>query len=173
MSVRLAYCRRDAPPPLHAAGLSRQPGGYTSSSKEVTTILRQRSRPYLFSNALPPPVVAAASSALDKLMASTRLRDHLQANTQRFRSAMAAAGFKIKGVDHPIVPIMLGDARLASEFAEDMLKRDIYVIGFSYPVVPVGTYERWGRRGGERRAARTCARPLLTTIPHRSDRGAS
>ena len=115
-------------------------GGYTSSTKELATILRQRSRPYLFSNALPPAVVAAASCALDKLMTSTELRDRLQANTVHFRRAMAQAGFKTKGVDHPIVPIMLGDARLASEFADEMLKRDIYVIGFSYPVVPVGTF---------------------------------
>jgi glycine C-acetyltransferase len=113
-------------------------GGYTSSTAEVATILRQRSRPYLFSNALPPAVVAAASASLDKLMASTDLCDRLRANTAHFRSALARGGFTTKGVDHPIVPIMLGDARLAAEFADDMLQRDIYVIGFSYPVVPVG-----------------------------------
>ena len=131
----------------------------------MTTILRQRSRPYLFSNALPPAVVAAASAAFDVLMQSTELRDQLQENTRHFRDAMTKAGFTIKGKDHPIVPIMLGDARLAAEFAEDMLKRDIYVIGFSYPVVPHGTADDSAHRHGARGEAdasgppfRVCAR---------------
>jgi len=113
-------------------------GGYTASSKEVVGLLRQRSRPYLFSNSIPPAIVASASYVFDQLSSSTSLRDKLAENTKHFRKRMSDAGFVIKGKDHPIVPIMLGDARLAAEFADDMLKRDIYVVGFSYPVVPKG-----------------------------------
>ncbi len=113
-------------------------GGFTSGRKEIVELLRQRSRPYLFSNTLPPPLVAASIAALGLLSASTERRDRLEVNTARFRAAMAAAGFKIRAGVHPIVPIMLGDARLATEMADRLLKRGIYVIGFSFPVVPRG-----------------------------------
>ncbi|MDP2314005.1 MAG: glycine C-acetyltransferase [Pseudomonadota bacterium] len=113
-------------------------GGFTSGRKEIAELLRQRSRPYLFSNTLPPPLVAASIAALGMLSASTERRDRLEANTARFRAAMTAAGFQIRPGVHPIVPIMLGDARLATEMADRMLARGIYVIGFSFPVVPRG-----------------------------------
>ncbi|KAJ3020131.1 UNVERIFIED_CONTAM: hypothetical protein HDU68_010332 [Siphonaria sp. JEL0065] len=114
-------------------------GGYTTSSKEVIALLRQRSRPYLFSNTLPPAVVGSALKAFELIdTEGVQLREQLRANTKLFRSRMAAAGFTLKGDDHPIVPVMLGDAKLASEVADDMLKKGIYVIGFSYPVVPKG-----------------------------------
>ena len=113
-------------------------GGFTSGLKEVIELLRQRSRPYLFSNTVAPPIVGAALRAFEMLSASTERRDRLEANTQRFRQAMTAAGFQIRPGVHPIVPIMLGDARLATEMADRMLKRGIYVIGFSFPVVPRG-----------------------------------
>ncbi len=113
-------------------------GGFTASSRNVTDLLRQRSRPYLFSNALAPPIVAAGLAALRLLSGTTELRDRLMANTRRFREAMAEAGFTIKPGDHPIVPVMLGDARLAAAMAEDLLEEGIYVVGFSYPVVPRG-----------------------------------
>ncbi|KAJ3084491.1 2-amino-3-ketobutyrate coenzyme A ligase [Rhizoclosmatium globosum] len=114
-------------------------GGYTTSSKEVISLLRQRSRPYLFSNTLPPAVVGAATKAFELIDSEgPKLREQLRANTKLFRSRMAAAGFTLKGDDHPIVPVMLGDAKLASDVADDMLKKGIYVIGFSYPVVPKG-----------------------------------
>ncbi|XP_048357489.1 2-amino-3-ketobutyrate coenzyme A ligase, mitochondrial [Sphaerodactylus townsendi] len=113
-------------------------GGYTTGPKALIDLLRQRSRPYLFSNSLPPAVVGCASKALDLLMESNAIAQSMAAKTTRFRSKMAAAGFTISGNDHPICPVMLGDARLASLMADDMLKRGIYVIGFSYPVVPKG-----------------------------------
>jgi glycine C-acetyltransferase len=113
-------------------------GGFTTGRAEIVELLRQRSRPYLFSNTLPPPLVAASIAALEMLSASTERRDRLEANTARFRSAMTAAGFAIRPGVHPIVPIMLGDARLATEMADRMLARGIYVIGFSFPVVPRG-----------------------------------
>ncbi|MBN3309481.1 KBL protein, partial [Amia calva] len=113
-------------------------GGYTVGPKPLIDLLRQRSRPYLFSNTLPPPVVGCASKALDLLMASNQIAQSMAAKTKRFRSGMAQAGFTISGADHPICPVMLGDARLASQIAEDMLKRGIYVVGFSFPVVPRG-----------------------------------
>ncbi|XP_060632999.2 2-amino-3-ketobutyrate coenzyme A ligase, mitochondrial [Anolis sagrei] len=113
-------------------------GGYTTGPKGLVDLLRQRSRPYLFSNSLPPAVVGCASKALDLLMESNAIAQSMAAKTTRFRSKMAAAGFTISGNDHPICPVMLGDARLASGMADDMLKRGIYVIGFSYPVVPKG-----------------------------------
>ncbi|XP_078388172.1 2-amino-3-ketobutyrate coenzyme A ligase, mitochondrial [Cetorhinus maximus] len=113
-------------------------GGYTTGPKALIALLRQRSRPYLFSNTLPPPVVGCASKALDLLMDSNIIAQTMTSKTKRFRSQMTAAGFTIGGMDHPICPVMLGDARLASTIAEDMLKRGIYVIGFSYPVVPKG-----------------------------------
>jgi len=113
-------------------------GGFTTGRKEIIDLLRQRSRPYLFSNTLPPALVAASGAAIAMLSASTERRDRLEANTARFRAAMTAAGFQIRPGVHPIVPIMLGDARLATEMADRMLKRGIYVIGFSFPVVPRG-----------------------------------
>ena len=113
-------------------------GGYTASCKELTTLLRQKSRPYVFSNSLPPPVVCQASKVMDLLSSSSELCEKLAINTERFRSKMKAAGFTLSGETHPIVPVMLGDARLASEFADEMLEQGIYVIGFSYPVVPKG-----------------------------------
>ncbi|XP_019400439.1 PREDICTED: 2-amino-3-ketobutyrate coenzyme A ligase, mitochondrial [Crocodylus porosus] len=113
-------------------------GGYTTGPKALIDLLRQRSRPYLFSNSLPPAVVGCASKALDLLMESNAIAQSVAAKTKRFRSKMAAAGFTISGQDHPICPVMLGDARLASVMADDMLERGIYVIGFSFPVVPKG-----------------------------------
>ena len=113
-------------------------GGATSGRKEIIDLLRNRSRPYLFSNSLAPPIVAATLAILDLLSTSTELRDRLEANTTRFRAGMSAAGFTIKPGVHPIVPIMLGDARLANEMARRLLDEGIYVIGFSYPVVPKG-----------------------------------
>ncbi|KAL3842319.1 hypothetical protein ACJMK2_020349 [Sinanodonta woodiana] len=114
-------------------------GGYTAGSKELIALLRQRSRPYLFSNTLPPPVVACASKALDLVMENPDLPKKVLSNTKRFRSKMNDAGFNLSGdPEHPICPVMLGDARLASSFADEMLERGIYVIGFSYPVVPKG-----------------------------------
>jgi glycine C-acetyltransferase len=113
-------------------------GGYTCARSEIVQLLRQRSRPYLFSNSLPPPIVAASLKSLELLSASTELRDRLEASTQWFRGEMTAAGFNIVPGVHPIVPIMLGDARLAAAMAERMLERGVYVIGFSYPVVPQG-----------------------------------
>jgi glycine C-acetyltransferase len=113
-------------------------GGFTSGRREIVELLRQRSRPYLFSNALPPPVVGASNAVLDLLSGSTLLRDRLEANTKRFRSGMTAAGFELKPGSHPIVPIMLYDERLAHEMAAKLLERGIYVIGFSFPVVPRG-----------------------------------
>ena len=113
-------------------------GGFTSGRKEIVDLLRNRSRPYLFSNTLAPPIVAGSLAVLRLLGGSTALRDRLEANTQRFRSAMAAAGFAIRPGVHPIVPIMLGEARVAVDVARRLLERNIYVIGFSYPVVPKG-----------------------------------
>eukprot|EP00823_Brevimastigomonas_motovehiculus_P009076 TRINITY_DN8756_c0_g1_i1.p1 TRINITY_DN8756_c0_g1~~TRINITY_DN8756_c0_g1_i1.p1 ORF type:complete len:417 (+),score=96.77 TRINITY_DN8756_c0_g1_i1:33-1283(+) len=114
-------------------------GGYCTSSKPIIDILRQRARPYLFSNTLAPSNVGACIAAFDLIANNTSLRDKLEANTWRFRKGMEANGFDLGGSkDHPIVPIMLGDARLAGQFADEMLKKGIYVIGFSYPVVPKG-----------------------------------
>ena len=113
-------------------------GGFTAARQEIVDLLRQRSRPYLFSNSLAPPIVAATRACLDLISASTELRDRLEANTMRFREGMTEAGFTIRPGVHPIVPIMLGDARLAMEMADKLLEEGIYVIGFSYPVVPKG-----------------------------------
>ncbi|MDY0059428.1 MAG: glycine C-acetyltransferase [Myxococcota bacterium] len=113
-------------------------GGFIAARQEIVDLLRQRSRPYLFSNSLPPVIVAAALEAFRMVGRTTELRDRLEANTRRFREAMAAAGFQIPAGVHPICPIMLGDARLAQEMARDLLAEGIYVIGFSYPVVPKG-----------------------------------
>lgn len=114
-------------------------GGYTSGRKEIVSTLRQKARPYLFSNTLAPAVAAASIAAFDLLSSSTELRDTLEANTKYFRTEMANAGFKIRPGDHPIVAIMLGDAKLASGMASKLLDHGIYVIGFSYPVVPKDT----------------------------------
>ncbi|MBI4909272.1 MAG: glycine C-acetyltransferase [Acidobacteria bacterium] len=113
-------------------------GGYVSARKEVVALLRQRSRPYLFSNTLPPPIAAASLKALDLLTESTALRDRLESNTRFFRQRMSTLGFTIQPGEHPIVPVMLGDAALASRMADALLARGVYVIGFSYPVVPQG-----------------------------------
>ncbi len=113
-------------------------GGFTTGRQELIDLLRNRSRPYLFSNTLAPPIVAGSLAVLGLLTASTALRDRLATNTMRFREGMSAAGFAIRPGDHPIVPIMLGEATLAVEFASKLLDQSIYVIGFSYPVVPKG-----------------------------------
>jgi glycine C-acetyltransferase len=113
-------------------------GGFTCGRAEVIEFLRQRSRTYLFSNALPPPIVAAALKALELVGESSALRDRLHENARRMRAGLEAAGFLLKPGEHPILPVMLGDATLASNMADALLKRDIYVIGFSYPVVPQG-----------------------------------
>jgi glycine C-acetyltransferase len=113
-------------------------GGFTSGRKEIIDMLRQRSRPYLFSNTLAPAITGASIAVLNMLSETTDLRDKLERNTQYFRQKMTAAGFDIKPGVHPIVPVMLYDAKLAQEFAAKMLDEDIYVIGFYYPVVPQG-----------------------------------
>ncbi|TMQ70676.1 MAG: glycine C-acetyltransferase [Candidatus Eisenbacteria bacterium] len=113
-------------------------GGFTTGRREIIDLLRQRSRPYLFSNTLPPAVVGAGIAVFDLLSATTTLRDRLMENTRRFRAAMSAAGFDIKPGEHPIVPIMLYDERLAHDMARKLLERGIYVIGFSFPVVAKG-----------------------------------
>ena len=113
-------------------------GGFTASRKEIIELLRQRSRPYLFSNTLPPAVVGASLAVFDLLTGTTELRDRLEANTKRFRVGMAAAGFEIKPGEHAIVPIMLYDEKRAHDMAAKLLERGIYVIGFSYPVVAKG-----------------------------------
>jgi len=113
-------------------------GGYASARREIVEMLRQRSRPYLFSNSLPPPVVGASLKAIELLQRSTELRDRLEESTRWFREQMTRAGFNIVPGTHPIVPIMLGDATLAAGMAERLLARGIYVVGFSYPVVPQG-----------------------------------
>lgn len=113
-------------------------GGYSTGRQDVIDVLRQRARPYLFSNSLAPAVAAASIAAFELLMESTALRDRLERNTDHFRRAMAAAGFAIRPGRHPIVPIMLGDARVAHDMARRLLDRGVYVVGFSYPVVPKG-----------------------------------
>ena len=113
-------------------------GGFTTGRQEIIDLLRQRSRPYLFSNTLPPALVAASIRVFEKLSATTELRDRLEENTRYFRSAMTDAGFDIKPGEHPIVPVMLYDAPLAQEFAAKLLEEGIYVIGFFFPVVPKG-----------------------------------
>lgn len=113
-------------------------GGYTTCGRELVELLRQRSRPYLFSNSLPPPVVECASKVLDLLLGSPELAQRVTSSTRHFRTRMKAAGFQLAGDDHPICPVMLGDARLAADFAQGMLEQGIYVVGFSYPVVPKG-----------------------------------
>ena len=114
-------------------------GGFTSGRKEIVDLLRQRSRPYLFSNTVAPPIVAACLKALEILTASTELRDKLEENTKYFRAAVTERGLTIKPGVHPIVPIMIGDAAKSQKFAARMLEKGVYVIGFFYPVVPHGT----------------------------------
>ena len=113
-------------------------GGYTSGRREIVSMLRQRSRPYLFSNTVAPAIVGASLKALDLLTQSDDLRAKLRANTKLFRERMTALGFDILPGDHPIVPVMLGDAAKATQLADKLLTKGIYVIAFSYPVVPQG-----------------------------------
>jgi glycine C-acetyltransferase len=113
-------------------------GGFTSGRREIVELLRQRSRPYLFSNSLAPSIVGASIKVMELLGSSTRLRDRLEENTKYFRQKMTEAGFKIVPGEHPIVPVMLYEAALAQQFAAELLKEGIYVIGFFYPVVPQG-----------------------------------
>jgi glycine C-acetyltransferase len=113
-------------------------GGFTTARQEVVEYLRQRSRPYLFSNTLPPTVALAALKALELAGGSAELRDRLRANARRMRSGLETAGFRLKPGQHPIMPVMLGDAALASKMADRLLEKGIYVIGFSFPVVPQG-----------------------------------
>ena len=113
-------------------------GGFTAARKEIVDILRQRSRPYLFSNTLAPSIVGASLKVLDVLSNTTELRDKLESNTMFFRNAMSDKGFDILEGVHPIVPIMLYDAKLSQDFANKLLEEGIYVIGFYYPVVPKG-----------------------------------
>jgi glycine C-acetyltransferase len=113
-------------------------GGFTSGRKEIVDLLRQRSRPYLFSNTLAPSIVGASIAVFDMLTETTALRDKLEKNTQYFREKMTLAGFDIKPGHHPIVPIMLYDANLSQKMASELLEEGIYVIGFYYPVVPKG-----------------------------------
>jgi glycine C-acetyltransferase len=113
-------------------------GGYTAARRPIVELLRQRSRPYLFSNSVAPPIVAASLTAIDLLERSGELRERLRANTARFRRRMEELEFDILPGDHPIVPVMLGDAALAARFANALLARGVYAVGFSYPVVPLG-----------------------------------
>jgi glycine C-acetyltransferase len=113
-------------------------GGYTSGRREIIDLLRQRSRPYLFSNSLPPSIAAASIASLDLITRSPELREKLHANTKFFREGLASSGLEIRPGTHPIVPVMLGDASLAQRFASRMLEKGIYVIGFFHPVVPQG-----------------------------------
>ncbi|HEY0880869.1 MAG TPA: glycine C-acetyltransferase, partial [Archangium sp.] len=113
-------------------------GGYVSGRKEVVALLRQRARPYLFSNTLMPAIAHATIRCLDLLEQGDEKRKKLKANAAHFRAEMTKLGFTLSGADHPIIPVMLGDAKLAGQFAEEMLKEGIYVIGFSFPVVPQG-----------------------------------
>jgi glycine C-acetyltransferase len=113
-------------------------GGYTSGRKDIIDWLRQRSRPYLFSNSIPPFIAAATLRVIDLLEADTQLKSRLRDNAAYFRAQMSAAGFDLVPGEHPIIPVMLGDAKLASEFAQRLLAHGVYVIGFSFPVVPHG-----------------------------------
>ena len=113
-------------------------GGFTSGSKEIIEMLRQRSRPYLFSNSLAPSIVYASITAINLIQNSNDLRKQLKTNTEYFRKKIQSLGFHIKSGIHPIIPIMIGDAKLSKDLAEDLLNQNIYVIGFSFPVVPKG-----------------------------------
>jgi glycine C-acetyltransferase len=113
-------------------------GGFTTGRKEIVDLLRQRSRPYLFSNTLAPAIAGASIAVLEMLTESTERRDTLARNTEHFRRGIVDAGFEVSGDGHPIIPVMIGDARLAAQMADDLLQEGVYVIGFSYPVVPQG-----------------------------------
>jgi glycine C-acetyltransferase len=113
-------------------------GGFTAAAREIVALLRQRSRPYLFSNTLPPALVCASLACLELLSRTSTHRERLAANTRWFRQSMTEAGFQIRAGEHPIVPILLGDARRAHRIAAELLDEGIYVVGFSYPVVPKG-----------------------------------
>ncbi|MEC9342383.1 MAG: aminotransferase class I/II-fold pyridoxal phosphate-dependent enzyme, partial [Pseudomonadota bacterium] len=113
-------------------------GGYTAANATIVDWLRQRSRPYLFSNTLAPVIAATSLKVFDLIEHGGELRARLTANAERFRSAMTKLGFTLAGADHPIIPVMLGEAQLAQEMAAKMLERGVYVIGFSFPVVPKG-----------------------------------
>jgi glycine C-acetyltransferase len=113
-------------------------GGYTSGRKEIVDWLRQRSRPYLFSNSLAPAIAATTVHVLDMLQQDHELQQRLQRNAARFRAGMEAAGFTLAGAGHPIIPVMLGDAKVAGDMAQRLLAKGIYVIAFSFPVVPQG-----------------------------------
>jgi glycine C-acetyltransferase len=113
-------------------------GGFTTGKKEIVELLRQRSRPYLFSNSIAPAIVGASIAVIDLLASTTELRDRLMRNASRFREGVTRAGLSVREGSTPIVPVMLGDARVAQEMATKMLGEGIYVIGFSYPVVPKG-----------------------------------
>lgn len=113
-------------------------GGYTSGKKEVIEWLRQRSRPYLFSNSVAPPIVSASIKVFEMMAQGAELRKQLRLNSEHFRARMSSAGFVLSGQDHAIIPVMLGDAKLASDMADKMLQKGIYVVGFSFPVVPKG-----------------------------------
>ena len=136
------YCevmdRVDIPPGTFGKALGGGSGGYTAGRQEIIDLLRQRSRPYLFSNTLAPSICAASLAVLDMLEASTELRDRLHDNTRYFRAQMQASGFAVPEGDHPIVPVMLGDAVLAQQMSQRLLELGIYAIGFFYPVVPKG-----------------------------------
>jgi len=131
-----AYGRVDIITGTFGKALGGASGGFTAASKEIVDILRQKSRPYLFSNTLAPSIVGASLKVLDLLSASTDLRDKLEDNSKLFREGMEAAGFDIVPGQHPIVPVMLYDAKLSQDFADALLEEGIYVIGFFYPVVP-------------------------------------
>lgn len=133
-----AYSRVDIITGTFGKALGGASGGFTAASKPVVDLLRQRSRPYLFSNTLAPSIVGASIAVLDMLSETTALRDKLETNTAYFRKGITDAGFNIKDGIHPIVPVMLFDAALSQVFADDLLKEGIYVIGFYYPVVPQG-----------------------------------
>ena len=113
-------------------------GGFTSGRQEIIELLRQRSRPYLFSNALPPVIIAAALKALELVIQGDHLREKIREHTEKFRNHLEVLGFEIVPGPHPIIPIMLGEANLATRMANRLLEEGIYVIGFSYPVVPKG-----------------------------------
>ncbi len=113
-------------------------GGYTCARQEIVDLLRQRSRPYLFSNTLAPAICGASIKVLDMLTASTALRDKVHENTRYFRAELSKLGFDVLEGTHPIVPVMLYDAKVAQEFAKRMLEKGVYVVGFCYPVVPMG-----------------------------------
>ncbi|HLE42765.1 MAG TPA: glycine C-acetyltransferase [Methylomirabilota bacterium] len=137
-----AYCgvadRVDVVTSTLGKALGGASGGFTTGRREIVALLRQRSRPYLFSNTLAPAIVCAALACLELLAQTSDRRERLEANTRLFREAMTKAGFDIRPGVHPIVPVMLGDARLAQRMATDLLEEGIYVVGFSYPVVPKG-----------------------------------